>query len=290
MRNRKPGLSPTSVRFTGPCWIKENSADDTGSLQDATNTHVTLRKASRGKFLVLGGPTLVALWFIQSYALRYFASDPGALGIYEPRREWLFAHIGGGAAALLLGPVQLWLGRNRRSPLLHRILGIGYVLSVAVGSTAAFYLAFHTDFGWVAGLGFVGMSLAWIVTTVMAVAAISRLLIQQHHEWMIRSYVVTSSFVTFRVLTGVFSVANLGNTVEQMSAASWMSWAIPLLLCEVLLQGRKVFAPSPAPPLSLAVPAPTPVEDKAPEYPVEMPELEPAELVAHSSSKFSDNS
>src|SRR5262245_24067676 len=93
---------------------------------------------------------------------------PGALGIYESRREWLFAHLIGGAAALLLGPTQLWLGITRGHPLLHRILGVVYVAGVAVGGAAAFYLAFRTDFGWMVSVGFGAMSVAWLTATTLA--------------------------------------------------------------------------------------------------------------------------
>ena len=33
---------------------------------------------------------------------------------------------------------------------------MGYMISVAISAMAAFYLAFHTDFGWVFGMGPVG--------------------------------------------------------------------------------------------------------------------------------------
>jgi hypothetical protein len=144
--------------------------------------------------------------------------------------------------ALLLGPIQLWLGFSRQAVTLHRILGVGYVLSVAVSCTAAFYLAWKTDFGWVFGLGFASLAVAWIATTGLAVAAILRRLIQQHREWMIRSCVVTFAFVLFRIIAAVFETAKIGTTVEQLTAASWLCWSVPLLITESILQGRKIFS------------------------------------------------
>jgi hypothetical protein len=173
--------------------------------------------------------------------------DADRFGIYLPRREWLFAHIIGGTIALLLGPVQLWTGIGRQSMRLHRILGIGYVVGVAVGVVPGFYLAFKTDFGWVVSMGLVMMSTAWTLSTSLAVFAIVRRLIDQHREWMIRSYVVTFSFVTFRLLNNTFQILDLGTTVEQMTVASWFSWSVPLLLTEIYLQGRKILAPSKKP-------------------------------------------
>lgn len=196
----------------------------------------------RGTFLVFGAPTLAGLWFISSYAFTYLSSEPNRFGIYAPRRDWLTAHIVGGIAALLLGPAQHWLGLNRRTRILHRILGPAYVVGVAVAGTAAFYLAFHTDFRWVFGLGFSAMSAAWLVATALATLAILRRRAEQHREWMIRSYVLTFGFVTFRLCYLVLDAARIGTIVERMTAAAWLGWTVPLIIAEAVMQGRKIFA------------------------------------------------
>jgi uncharacterized membrane protein len=185
---------------------------------------------------------VAALWFLSSYAFPYLTMDPDRMGIYWPRRDWLLVHIAGGMVALLIGPIQLWLGATGSARRLHRILGIGYVMGVASSSVAAFYLAFHSDFGWIFGTGLTMLAVAWIVTTSLAVAAICRCVVQQHREWMIRSYVVTFAFVVFRVFVGILEMAGVGTAVEQLTAASWFCWSVPLLITETVLQGRKIFA------------------------------------------------
>ena len=110
-----------------------------------------------------------------------------------------------------------------------------------LGSSTAFYLAFHSQFGWVFGLGLTALALAWLVTTALAVAAICLYMVQQHWEWMIRSYVLTFAFVVFRGLTELFDIAKIGTTAEQLTAASWLCWSVPLLITESILQGRKIF-------------------------------------------------
>ena len=149
----------------------------------------------RGNILVLGAPTVIVLWFISSFALPYLTVDPAGFGIYWNRHQWVYPHVVAGILALLLGPAQFWMGINRRAPILHRILGVGYVLSVVVSGIAAFYLARHTDFGWLFGLGFAMMAFVWMTATMLAVISILRRQIEQHREWMIRSYVVTFAFV-----------------------------------------------------------------------------------------------
>ncbi|HEY2383761.1 MAG TPA: DUF2306 domain-containing protein [Terriglobia bacterium] len=199
---------------------------------------------NRGNVFVFA-PAAIALWFIYGFVLNYVGGDPGRFGIYGPRREWLTMHILAGSGAILLGPLQFWLGLNQRAKVLHRVLGIGYVTAVAMSGTAAFYLAFHTDFGWVFGMGLTAMGCAWIVTTALATIAICRGMVEQHREWMIRSYVVTFGFVTLRVLTTVFEMVRAGTLVERMAAASWFAWSVPLLVTETVLQGRKIFVRAP---------------------------------------------
>ena len=208
---------------------------------------------NRGSTLILAVPTAIALWFLYGFAFKYLGADPGRFGIYVPRRQWLTIHILAGAAALLLGPVQFWLAMTRRTAILHRVLGLFYVTCVFMSASAAFYLAFHTDFGWVFGMGFSAMACAWLISTTLATIAILRRMAQQHHEWMIRSYVVTFGFVTFRALNIIFEVARVGTLVDRVTAASWLAWSVPLFITETILQGRKVFA---RPVISTAVPVP----------------------------------
>jgi len=197
---------------------------------------------SRGTIAAFGFPTVIGLWFVSSYALQYLTAEPGQFGIYENRHQWLYVHVLAGTVALLWGPLQLWLGLNRRTRIPHRILGGLDVASVLVGCTAAFYLAFHADFGWVFSLGLTSMAVAWIITTVLATIAICLRRAEQHREWMIRSYVVTFAFVTFRMLVWILELARVGTLLERQTAASWVAWSLPLLLTEAILQGRKIFA------------------------------------------------
>ncbi len=158
---------------------------------------------------------------------------------YWPRRGWLLTHIAGGLIALLTGPVQLWLGLHNVKMEIHRRLGFVYIAGMIVGSIGAIGLAFQTDGGLVFGSGLFFLALAWIATTSLAFAAIKKNLIDQHREWTIRSYVVTFAFVTFRAgqVTLVGRGVDLQTTIGVMA---WACWALPLLVTEVAIQGRKI--------------------------------------------------
>ena len=197
-------------------------------------------RSGRGTLIGLGLVAAVGLVFVFDAALPYFSVTEAQFRWYWPRRYWLLLHVVTGIVALLSGPVQLWLGLARRHLGLHRALGTVYVASVGASAMAAYYLALHTDFGWGFGAGLAGLATAWLVTTGLALVAIRLRLHDQHKEWMVRSYVATTAFITFRALFAVLNAAAVGTLNERLTVCSWFCWAIPLLACEAVLQGRKL--------------------------------------------------
>jgi len=188
---------------------------------------------------------LISLVFVAVAALPYFSLDEARFGSYWPRRGWLLLHVTTGMVALLTGPVQLWLGLSDRVTAVHRSLGFVYLGSVAVSSVAAYYLALHTDGGWVFGSGLAGLATAWLLTSSLALLAIKRHLYEQHKEWMVRSYVVTTAFVTFRVLSTALQAAGVGTQPEVLGVCAWFCWSVPLLFTEAVLQGRRILRVQP---------------------------------------------
>ena len=196
---------------------------------------------------ILGVAAVAALAFWILAAAPYLRLDPAQFGpAYWPRRYGLLTHIAGGTVALLAGPVQLWLGETRSALAWHRKIGTAYLIGVAVAAAAAYYLAVTTPLGWIFGSGLFMLAVAWTITTGMAYVAIRRRAIEQHREWMIRSYVVTLAFVIFRALVVALTVAGVGSHGEQLALAAWVCWAVPLLLLEPCLQWKKLRGPAAA--------------------------------------------
>jgi hypothetical protein len=174
------------------------------------------------------GPEDVAKRTLQDFQFQYY-----------PRRAWLLTHIAGGLIALLTGPVQLWLGLHNVKMNVHRKLGFVYIAGIVVGSIGAIGLALQTGGGVVFGSGLFFLAMAWIATTSLAFVAIKKNLIDQHKEWTIRSYVVTFAFVTFRA--GQVALTGRGVSLQDaIGIMAWACWAIPLLLTEVVIQGRRI--------------------------------------------------
>lgn len=111
-------------------------------------------------------------------------------------RHFLIPHTICGVLALLAGPMQFSSRLRLRYPRFHRTLGWLYVVSVFIGAYTGIALAAGRP-------GLPGTSMqaaAWIVCTVAAVVAARNRQIAQHRQWMVRSYAVTFTFVSSRVL------------------------------------------------------------------------------------------
>jgi len=192
---------------------------------------------------------IVAVLFVLKYVFRYYLhySQAGfndfAAPNYWPMRGWLLMHITAGMVALLTGPWQFWTDFRARYVRLHRWTGRVFLSSVAVGALCAYRMAAGTTFGWGFGFGLGVLASAWLTTAAMAYYAILRRRIQIHKEWMVRTYVVTFAFVTFRVLTEYGPTSHLRPYDDLMVTATWASWVLPLLATEVILQLRRMRSP-----------------------------------------------
>ena len=111
-------------------------------------------------------------------------------------RHLLIPHTLCGVFALLAGPVQFSSRFRQRHLKFHRVLGRMYVVSVFIGAFTGIALASGRP-------GLPGTSMqaaAWIVCTVAAFITARNHHFVQHRQWMIRSYAVTFTFVSSRVL------------------------------------------------------------------------------------------
>jgi hypothetical protein len=84
------------------------------------------------------------------------------------------------------------------------------------------------------GVSLASLSIAWLIASGMALRAAINRRFDSHQAWMIRSYVLTWSFVLCRLAGRIPAFSDLGDG----AAAVWLSWIVPLILAEVCLQWR----------------------------------------------------
>ncbi len=201
------------------------------------------RLTSKFVFKIIGWGIVLALalYFVFKDALPYFSLAPEFYEHHWSHAVWLLLHITGGILALLIGPFQFWTGLRKWNMHVHRWTGRIYLGSVAISVISACYILTLPESSFGFRIGVAGLALAWIITTSLAFAAIIKRKILQHKEWMIRSYVVTFGFVFFRLLLEPMIALEVAAPGEVVSAVSWMCWALPLLITEFILQGKKIF-------------------------------------------------
>jgi hypothetical protein len=208
-----------------------------GVLNDTSKTKTA------AKILVWTGIVALAVGFIIKYVLFYYRHyDAASFDVYWPRRGWLFLHINGGTLALLMGPWQFWTGLRQRNLTIHRWTGRLFLLGVAMGVIGSIGLIATTTFGWAFATGIAGLASAWLVTTSMAYYSIRKGLVALHKEWMIRAYVVTFAFVTFRILSDYGPTSRLMPESDRSITIAWACWVVPLAVTEMIFHLKRVQA------------------------------------------------
>jgi uncharacterized membrane protein len=193
------------------------------------------------KAVAWAGIVSLAVGFVFKYVFFYYRHyDAASFDVYWPRRAWLLLHISGGTLALLMGPWQFWTGLRQRNMAIHRWTGRLFLLGVAMGITGSVGLMVTTTYGWGFAVGLAGLASAWLVTTGMAYYTIRKGLVALHKEWMIRAYVVTFAFVTFRILSDYGPTSRLLPDNDKSTMISWVCWVVPLAVTEMVFQWRRV--------------------------------------------------
>lgn len=197
---------------------------------------VNRRRGIRWAWLLL---TFLALG-MAGYGAAYFAVGeeifPAEVADSFRARPWgIYSHAFFGSFAIAIGPFQ-FLNTLVRRRSLHRNLGKVYLVAGLGTGLSGFYMAVYSFGGWPTHLGFGGMALSMLLTTLIAYRQIRQGHIREHRAWMIRSYAVMFSAVTFRIWLGILSIASDGNFLFAYTAASWLSWVLNLVVVEIYLR------------------------------------------------------
>jgi uncharacterized membrane protein len=204
----------------------------------ARDTHLPL-------IVVLGALAMALLWFVAKKIHYLTDYSPASYTPYLwPRRAGLVPHLAGGAVAITAGLVQVWLGLTNRVGTLHHVLGRVYAAGVLIGCIGGFYLALTIPGPLSYAAGLFTLCVAWVMTTGMALYSIRTRRIEQHREWMLRSYTVTFAFVTFRLVSYWLRrwlhlpESQAADDVDSLMA--WACWVVPLMITETFIQLRSM--------------------------------------------------
>jgi len=157
---------------------------------------------------------------------------------YQPFKWWLLPHGIAGACALLLGPMQFSDRLRQRYTKLHRVTGRVYVAGAFVAGPLGIYIqVIQHRIGVPLSFTMVAAThgTLWMLTTGIALVLILKRKVQQHRQWMTRSFAVGPGvFLGARVILGVTGLENRGPAAVE--TVIWMTIAFSIVLADIVLQ------------------------------------------------------
>jgi uncharacterized membrane protein len=165
---------------------------------------------------------------------------------YHPFRWWLLPHGIAGACALLLGPLQFSDRLRQRFTKFHRVAGRIYVACALILAPLGAYIQYFQErMGAPRSFSVAGVvdAILLMATTGIAFAFILNGKVQQHRQWMTRSFAVALVFVEVRVVQGVTGWEHLG--VAAIETIVWSCLAFSLLSADIVLQIQELWRSRP---------------------------------------------
>jgi uncharacterized membrane protein len=194
----------------------------------------------RPKYLLFGVIGLMFLWVL-THSER-FLIDPadGEWMHIESFKWWLLPHAIAGACALILGPMQFSDRLRQRFIGVHRAVGRLYVTGVFIAAPLGVYIQYLNE-----PLGFarsftietVFQAGLWMLTTGIAFAFILQGKVQQHRQWMTRSFGTGPLiFLEVRVIFSLFNVSD----PHSIEIVVWACTASSLFVADLVLQVQEI--------------------------------------------------
>jgi hypothetical protein len=171
-----------------------------------------------------------------------FLLEKAALGQDAFWRACLVVHVGGGLLCLIAALPQFSRVLLRRMPRVHQALGWTYVATVlAVVVPPGLYLALYAKGGLGGKLGFVLTGVLLFHATWRGLERVLAHDFKGHVAWMLRSYGLAASAITFRLIYLGLFWAGFGT---QYVAAIWLSLLVNVLAVEAFLLWKRKGTPA----------------------------------------------
>lgn len=178
---------------------------------------------------------MIVVWFTRDFMLLNAGSPLRQR--YAPVGWLVLLHGFPGAIALLLGVFQFSTRLRQRHLQWHKVMGRIYVISTFIAAPVAVIVAVKLPIPTLL-LASVIQATGWIVTTGTALYCVRTGQIQQHREWMIRSYPFAMVFVVVRAIIAIPAVARTG--VLGLETVVWSAIAIACFLPSFAIEWQKL--------------------------------------------------
>jgi len=205
---------------------------------------LTLEKATRFFFrLIFWVPIVFFSLLLVRNTIPYYSFDSSFIFIEErvllfakPVYYWSFyLHIGAGMFCITAALIQFstYILKKRRK--IHVWSGKIYVFAVLlIGAPTGLYMSFFAKGSFWERVLFMFMAIFWFLTTWWGLKTIKEKNVLAHKVWMIRSYSMAMTAVTFRIYHIVFYVLDW-NHLKNYEISLWISVLGNLLIAEYFI-------------------------------------------------------
>ena len=161
-----------------------------------------------------------------------FIEERSLLFANDVYNKAFYIHIFAGAVCILTALIQFSRYLLKKAGTIHRWSGRIYVFVVLfLGAPTGLYMSFFAKGSiWERSL-FLFMAIAWFITTLYGLTTILKKNVLAHKIWMIRSYAMAMTAVTFRIYHIIFYLLDWGH-LENYELSLWISVMGNMLVAE----------------------------------------------------------
>ncbi|MCX7744233.1 MAG: DUF2306 domain-containing protein [Flavobacteriales bacterium] len=185
-------------------------------------------------------------WLMLRLSIPYLAIKPGIdflktkTDVYhlDVWRIGFYMHVFSSVLLLIAGGTQFSGFILHRYPSLHRIMGWIYVIVLLlISGPGAAVMALYANGGLPAKASFTLLTFLWYVFTIAAFIFAMKKKWILHARFMLRSYALTFSAVTLRLLVFLFISTRWiqAKPQEIYVTVAWLSWVPNLIVAELLI-------------------------------------------------------
>lgn len=158
--------------------------------------------------------------------------------------EWriaFFVHVFSSMLVLFAGFTQFSKKLLQQKPKLHRMLGYVYVADILlVTGPAGLLMSFYANGGISSRVGFVTLSVLWMVFTALALYQAITKNFAAHRVFMIRSFALTLSAISLRIWKVVLAMFTTLPPMDRYRIIAWLGWTLNIVVAEIII--RKYFS------------------------------------------------
>jgi hypothetical protein len=158
-------------------------------------------------------------------------------------KHWRYSfnvHILFSIFSLAAGLTQFSKYILRKHKKFHRYMGYIYVIDILVlAGPSGLIMGFYANGTIYSKMSFMILATLWIVFTALAYKKALEKDFLSHRNWMMRSYALTLSAITLRLLALILPIWFHIEAFFEYTLIAWLSWTVNLFIAEIIIYSKR---------------------------------------------------